>query len=135
MLRYLLDTNICIYIIKEKPAHTVEIFRQHPFGTIAVSTVTEAELAYGVSKSLFVDKNRTSLKKFLEPLTVIPFSSQSAYEFGRLRSYLEKKGSSIGPYDLMLASQALSDNLTLVTNNEFEFSRVPNLKIENWAKS
>lgn len=130
---YLLDTDICIYIIKKKyPSLTQKVMKQGPF-TIALSAVTVAELEYGVAKSLYPKRNRDTLLEFLTPFEIIPFSELDCENLGFLRAYLHKKGIPIGPYDLQIASQCISRDFCLVTNNVTEFKRVPGLKIENWT--
>jgi len=132
-MKYMLDTNICIYIIKQKPPQVMETFKKLQVGDVCISTITLAELEYGVAKSLYRGRNQAALAAFLVPLDIIPFSDKAAIAYGDVRAALEKKGRIIGPYDLLLASQALSEGLTLVTNNLSEFQRVPGLLVENWV--
>jgi tRNA(fMet)-specific endonuclease VapC len=134
MIEYLLDTNICIYIIKRKPVHVVEKFKSLAFGSIGISSITLAELQYGIMKSSFPDKNREALEIFLTPLEIVDFDYNATVEYGKIRADLEKKGTPIGPLDTLIASHALSLDLTLITNNEKEFNRITGLKIENWVK-
>jgi len=129
---FLIDTNICIYIIKENPKSTVEKIKTYEPFQIKISAITVAELEYGVSKSQNTDKNRKVLLKFLSSFEILPFDDQDAEYFGKIRSYLERLGKVIGPYDMQIAAQALSKKLILVTNNTNEFQRVPNLIPENW---
>jgi len=129
---FLIDTNICIYIIKENPKSTVEKIKTYEPFQIKISAITVAELEYGVSKSQNIDKNRKVLLKFLSSFDILPFDDQDAEYFGKIRSYLERLGKVIGPYDMQIAAQALSKKLILVTNNINEFQRVPNLILENW---
>ena len=131
-MRYLLDTNICIYVINERPARVIARFRKHPIGNVGVSSITAAELAYGVAKSGSV-RNREALEAFLLPLEVTPFDAQSALAYGEVRADLERRGSPIGPLDLLIAAHALSLGAVLVTNNLREFKRVGGLRCENWA--
>jgi len=131
---YLLDTNICIYIIKRKPAIVLEKFSQLPLGSVAISTITLAELEYGVQKSTNPEKNIEALTQFLVPLDILAFDYEATITYGKIRADLEKKGSLIGPLDTLIAAHALSLNMTLVTNNEKEFNRIAGLKIENWTK-
>lgn len=133
-MQYLLDTNICIYIIKNKPTQVFEKFISLEFGTVAISSITLAELNYGVQKSSNVDKNSEALIKFLTPIEILDFNYEATEEYGIIRSDLERKGMPIGPLDLLIAAHAKSLDIILVTNNENEFSRVAGLKIENWAK-
>jgi len=132
-MKYMLDTNMCIFLIKKKPARVLETFKQLPVGGLYLSTITVAELEYGVAKSSSRSKNQEALAAFLVPLEIIPFSEQAARVYGEVRAELEKKGEIIGPYDLLIASHALSKGLTLVTNNLDEFQRVPGLSVEDWS--
>jgi tRNA(fMet)-specific endonuclease VapC len=131
---YLLDTNICIYIIKKHPIKVLKKFEGYSLGTIAVSAITLAELYYGIMKSSNPDKNREALDKFLTPLEIVDFDFFAGLEYGKIRAELEKKGTPIGPLDTLIAAHAKSLNLVLVTNNEKEFQRISDLKIENWTK-
>lgn len=133
-MKYLLDTNICIYIINEKPENVLRKFEQYPVHDFAISSITHAELQYGVSKSEHEKRNQAALDEFLLPLTVLPFHGKSLVKsYGKIRRFLESKGKTIGPLDTLIAAHALSMDLTLLTNNVREFSRVPNLKCENWT--
>ena len=132
-MKYLLDTNTCIYIIKKKPPSAVERIRSKQPEDIAVSTVTIAELEYGVYRSQRVDQNRIALLEFLVPLTILDFDQAAAAVYGSIRSSIEARGTPIGPMDLLIAAQAMSHGLILVTNNEREFGRVDGLGIENWT--
>jgi len=131
-MKYLLDTNICIYIIKEKPVEVIGRFKAIKPGNIAISSITLAELQFGVMKSSNPSKNQEALHKFIIPLEIIDFDYAATIEYGRLRAHLESKGTPIGSMDTLIAAHALSKKLILVTNNVKEFSRVPELKIENW---
>lgn len=133
-MKYLLDTNICIYIIKKKPAIVIEKFITMPLGSIGISTITLAELQYGIRKSSNPEKNLTALNQFIIPLEVIDFDYNATIEYGFIRADLEKKGTPIGSLDTMIGAHAKSRGLTLVTNNEGEFERIFGLKIENWTK-
>ena len=124
-MKYLLDTNICIYIIKKKPENVFKKFTEMPFGSIGVSSITLAELQYGVMKSSNPIKNQDALEKFLTPLQIFDFGHEPAIIYGKVRAELEKKGTPIGPLDTLIASHAISLNLALVTNNEREFKRIP----------
>ena len=130
---FLIDTNICIFFIKRKPAEVVEKVKSFQPYQIKVSAITVAELEYGASKSKAIEKNRTVLLKFLSAFEVLPFDDQDAEYFGWIRTHLEKIGKVIGPYDMQIAAQALCKDLILVTNNVREFERVPGLSLENWA--
>ena len=129
---YLLDTNICIYLIKKKHIDLITtVMSKDPF-ELALSAVTVAELEFGVAKSLYPQKNRDILLEFLSPFQIVPFDEKDCENFGFIRAYLNKKGTPIGPYDLQIAAQCISRNYCLITNNIKEFERVPELKIENW---
>jgi tRNA(fMet)-specific endonuclease VapC len=131
---YLLDTNICIYIINQQPQSVIKkITKLNPY-EIKISSVTVSELEYGVSKSLYRDRNRTTLRNFLSPFEIIPFDFQDAEIYGLIRTELERQGAIIGPYDMQLAAQALTRDLIFVTNNTAEFSRIGKLKLENWVR-
>lgn len=132
-MKYLLDTNICIYIIKKKPAWVIDRFSSLDIDDIGVSSITSSELYYGVAKSQKQEQNRLALFEFFLPLNIVPYDQAASSSYGDVRAYLEKKGSLIGPLDLMIAAHALSLGLTLVTNNIKEFERIGNLNIENWA--
>jgi tRNA(fMet)-specific endonuclease VapC len=128
----MLDTNICIYIIKQKPEKVINRFRQLPISSLAISSITLSELEYGVMKSSKPDQNQIALSQFVAPLEIIPYGDDAAQYYGKLRAFLEKQVIPIGSLDMIIAAHALSINCILVTNNEKEFSRVPDLHIENW---
>jgi tRNA(fMet)-specific endonuclease VapC len=132
-MKVMLDTNICIYLIKQQPAAVIQRFVSHPVGDIGLSSITAAELAYGVSKSRHVSKNRHALEQLLGPLEIAQFDQAAAWSYGSLRAQLEAKGMPIGSMDLLIAAHALSLGVPLVTNNLHEFRRVPGLRLENWA--
>ncbi|TKB94576.1 MAG: type II toxin-antitoxin system VapC family toxin [Nitrospira sp.] len=132
-MKVMLDTNICIYLIKQRPPTVIDRFLSHPVGDIGVSSITVAELAYGVNKSRHTTKNRLALEQFLAPLDLAAFDQDAALSYGRLRALLEQKGSPIGSMDLLIAAHALSLGVRLVTNNLREFQRVPGLRLENWV--
>lgn len=132
-MKYLLDTNICIYIIKSKPAQVLQQFRSHAIGEIGVSSVTVAELAYGVAKSRHRGQNREALTQFLLSLTIANFDEEAASFYGSLRAALEQQGTPIGALDTLIAAHALSLDMILVTNNVREFDRVEGLEVVNWA--
>ncbi len=132
-MTYLLDTNICIYIIKKKVPSVLRRLRtKHP-EEVAVSTITQAELEYGVAGSKHPDQNRIALLQFLLPFQLLDFDQLAAVQYGPIRASLDAIGRPIGPMDMLLAAQARSRDLVLVTNNEREFRRVEGLKVENWA--
>jgi len=130
---YLLDTNICIYIINNRPKQVVDHIIKLKVHQVKLSSISLAELEYGVSKSKARDKNRQALIDFATPFDIIEFNDEDAEVFGIIRADLEKRGLVIGPYDMQIAAQAITRNLTLVTNNTAEFARIPNLKLENWV--
>lgn len=130
---YLLDTNICIYIIRNHPPQVIDRIKSCGVGDVAVSAITLAELEYGAAKSSRPDQNREALLVFASPLEILPFDDNAALHYGDIRTYLERSGQSIGAMDMLIAAHARSIPLTLVTNNTREFSRVPNLLVENWV--
>jgi tRNA(fMet)-specific endonuclease VapC len=132
-MRFLLDTNICIYLIKKKPPQVLQKFSVYSVGEIGISAISVAELQFGVQKSRYPTKNQRALEQFLIPLTIADFDHPAATTYGLIRTLLEGQGTPIGPLDRLIAAHALSLNVTLVTNNVREFSRVPNLKLINWA--
>jgi tRNA(fMet)-specific endonuclease VapC len=133
-VKYLLDTNTCIYIVNKKPPSAVNHIQSKQPDEVVISTITIAELEYGVYRSKHVDQNRIALLEFLVPFLILDFDQSAAAVYGSVRASLEQKGIPIGPMDLLLASQALSQHLILVTNNEREFRRVEGLQTENWAR-
>jgi tRNA(fMet)-specific endonuclease VapC len=128
----LLDTNICIYIINTKPTSVLARFRQQLAGSIGMCSVVAAELAFGVAKSNSA-RNRQALEMFLAPITILPFGAEASWVYGDLRADLERRGTSIGSLDTMIAAHALSLQAMLVTNNIREFSKVPGLQLDNWV--
>lgn len=130
---YLLDTNICIYIIKKKPFTVLKKLKTKKITEIGISVMTFAELQFGVEKSLAKERNQFALNQFLAPLEIFSFDAGTAIHYAKIRAELEKAGKPIGTFDMMIAAHALSLEATLVTNNEKEFSRVRELKIENWS--
>lgn len=133
-MRYMLDTNICIYIIKNKPESVVKELKRHDPMEICISAITYAELIHGVEKSMAVDKNRLALTLLLSNIEVLEFDINAANNYGKIRTYLEKQGTLIGPLDMMIAAHAQSLGYSIVTNNIKEFMRVPNLEVCNWVK-
>ena len=130
---YMLDTNICIYIIKQKPKDVIEKFRKLRNADICISSITYSELLYGAGKSTNIAKNLIALTMFLSNIEVLPYDENASVDYGLLRAKLEKEGTPIGPLDMLIAAHAKSLNMTLVTNNLKEFKRVKGLKLENWA--
>ena len=134
-MKYLLDTNTCIYVINKKPPSAVARIRSKHVEDVAVSTITIAELQYGVYRSRKTDQNRIALLQFLVPLIILDFDQGAAAVYGSIRGSLESRGTPIGPMDLLIAAQAMSQGLILVTNNGKGFSRVDGLETENWIDS
>ena len=130
---YMLDTNICIYLIKKRPPNLLEKFKSIRTKNICVSVVTYAELTYGVERSSSKKMNQKIVTGFISHLDVLPWDMDAADHYGKLRSGLEKKGTPIGNMDMLIASHALSEKCTLVSNNLRAFKRVPSLKYENWV--
>lgn len=128
---YLLDTNICIYIINNKPLHVFQRFQKYQLNEIAISSISAAELAFGVQKSGSL-RNRQALEKFLAPLDILPFTEECIWQYAQLRTDLQQQGKPIGSLDMLIAAHALSINATLVTNNTQEFERIQGLNLENW---
>lgn len=132
-MKYLLDTNICIFLIKNKPESVAAHFKKLVLGDVGISSITLAELHCGVEKSQQKEKNRQALDYFLLPLEICFFDDQAAHDYGITQAELEKKGTPIGPLNLLIAAHAKSLKLTLVTNNTKEFSRVHGLKLVDWV--
>lgn len=134
MMKYMLDTNICIYAIKHKPETVIKNFLSRDPEEICVSAVTYAELMHGVENCMAIEKNRIALSLFLSPITVLDFDASAAEEYGKIRAELERQGRSLGPMDMLIAGHAKSEGLVLVTNNTKEFCRVEGLMVEDWTK-
>jgi len=132
-MKFLLDTNICIYIIKRKPPQVLKKFKTFKINDLGLSSITLAELAFGVQLSRYPEKNQEALNEFLSPLEIIPFDDQAAFCYGEIRAYLQQKGLKIGAMDMLIAAQAKSLSIPLVTNNLKEFKRIPGLRLENWV--
>jgi tRNA(fMet)-specific endonuclease VapC len=133
MIRYILDTDISIYLLKGiAPKAANKIGRLTP-GDVGITTVTIAELLFGAEKSDHIEKNKSAIDRFISPLVILPFDTSAAARYGKIRKLLESKGTPIGSMDLMIAAIASSFDAILVTNNVKEFRRVPGLKVENWA--
>jgi tRNA(fMet)-specific endonuclease VapC len=133
-VRYMLDTNVCIFLIHKKAAGVLARLRQHAMGEIGVSTITVAELRYGADKSQRPAQNHAALDAFLAPLVRVGFDSAAADCYGPVRAELERLGMTIGPLDTLIAAHALSLDAILVTNNSAEFSRVSGLTLEDWTQ-
>ena len=133
-MRYLLDTNICIYLIKQKSSIILEkIKNAQPLG-VGISSITLSELEYGVQKSTLIDRNALNLLQFLTLFNVVPFDESAARIYGKIRATLERKGQLIGGMDMLIGAHSLSMNAILVTNNIREFKRIDGLQLENWTK-
>ena len=130
---YLLDTNICIFAIKRKPAKVFELIRDRTKEGLYISSLTVAELEFGVQNSEREEQNRIALLKFLSIFNILNFDDGDAIDYGKLKVDLRRKGESIGPIDMLLAAQALNKEMIFVTNNVKEFKRVKGLKIEDWS--
>jgi len=131
-MKIMLDTNICIYIIKRQPAAVLKHFIEYQVGDICISAITLSELRYGVAKSTHRDKNAKALAEFIVPLEVVPFDEAAALAYGDIRSNLEKAGTPIGSMDMLIAAHAVSLGIPLVTNNTREFLRIPVLNVIDW---
>ncbi len=132
-MQFMLDTNICIYLIKRKPPEVLKRLRTLPLGEAGISVITLAELTYGIAKSSQPEKNQDALSGFLAPMEIAPFDNLAAFHYGEIRAYLERHGKPIGSLDLLIAAHARSLNMTLITNNLREFKRIPGLQVDNWA--
>ena len=133
-MTYMLDTNICIYAIKNKPEKVIQKIKENWQDGLCISVITLAELEHGVEKSLYPERNRAALMGFISILDVLPFDDLAAVEYGRIRAYLQQTGRPIGTMDMLIAAHANAEGKILVTNNASEFERVPILRIENWAE-
>ena len=131
---YLLDTNICIFAINKRPVNVLETIKKKSKSGIYISSLTVAELEYGVENSNYIEDNRIALLKFLSIFNVLNFDDMDAAPYGKLKTKLKKNGQIIGPIDMLLAAQAISKELIFVTNNVGEFKRIDGLKIEDWTK-
>lgn len=129
----MIDTNICIYIMNQRPPGVINKFKNFEVGDIGVSSITVAELQYGVEKSGHPRMNQGRLDAFIAPFDIVGFDQSAASAYGGIRFQLEMQGQPIGPLDLLIAAQAVAGELILVTNNEKEFKRISGLKVQNWA--
>jgi len=129
----MLDTNICIYIIKNKPQSVKERFGEFEIGELCISTITISELMYGAFKSEHTEKNLKAIESFLLPFEIVDYDFRASMEYGKIRAYLEKKGRVIGNMDMQIAGHAFALDLVLVTNNTKEFERVEGLRLDNWV--
>jgi len=131
--RFLLDTYTCIFLIKRQPPTALAKLQSLDIASVAISSITLSELEYGVARSTRPQQNKLALAQFLAPLDVLPYDDAAAARYGTVRAYLESQGTPIGPLDTLIAAHALALGTVLVTNNESEFSRLPDLIIENWV--
>jgi tRNA(fMet)-specific endonuclease VapC len=131
-MKYMLDTNICVSLIRQKPAGLVARLTGHLPGEVGVSIITVAELSFGAQKSAQSRQNMLALEQFLLPLEVADFDRPASDTYGLIRAYLERSGNTIGSMDMLIGAHALSLEVTLATNNTREFERIPNLRIEDW---
>ena len=132
-MKYMLDTNICIYAIKHKPEIVIKRFLAHNPDEMCISAITYGELMHGVEKSQSTEKNRIALALFLSPITILEFGAEAAEEYGRIGAKNKKKGTPIGSMDLLIAAHAKAEQLIIVTNNTREFKRVEGLPVEDWT--
>jgi tRNA(fMet)-specific endonuclease VapC len=133
MTRYLLDTNICIYLIKKHPPEVLARFQQIQLKQLHIPTITLFELYYGIEKNNSQQRNLAALENFIAPLTIVDFTLDAAKKAAKIRDNLQKSGTPIGAYDIQIAAIAISLNMTLLTSNTREFERVKDLKLENWV--
>lgn len=132
-MKFMLDTNTCIYIIKQKPPKALKHFKAYSVGEIGISSITLAELRFGVEKSQYIQKNQEALDAFILPLEIADFDEKAAKSYGEIRASLEKAGNLIGSMDMLIGAHALSLGLTLVTNNTREFRKIKHLKVIDWT--
>lgn len=133
-MKLMLDTNICIYIIKQQPVAVLKRFLEYQIGDIGISSITLSELRYGVAKSTHQEKNAKALDEFITPLEVVSFDEEAAHVYGEIRATLEKAGTPIGAMDMLIAAHAVSLEIPLVTNNTREFERITSLNVVDWIK-
>lgn len=133
-MKYMLDTNICIYAIKHKPDTVIRNFLSHDPEELCISAITYAELMHGVEKSMAAERNRIAVSLFLSPITILQFDERAAEEYGRIKAELEKKGILIGSMDMLIAGHAKSRGLIIVTNNTGQFSCFAGLTVEDWSQ-
>jgi tRNA(fMet)-specific endonuclease VapC len=129
---YMLDTNICIYIVKKKTEHILKQLQKKRKRGLAISTITLAELEFGNENSMYKEKNKVALMEFLTIIDIKQFDEKAAKEYGIIKKDLKDQNCLIGPFDMLIGAHAKSLNMTLVTNNTKEFERIKDLKIENW---
>jgi len=131
-MKYMLDTNICIGLIRQKPPALIKRLTECAPGDVGISTITVAELIHGAQKSSQVEKNISALEQFLLPIEVADFDQPASVTYGLVRTFLEKAGNLVGSMDMLIGAHALSLDVVLVTNNLGEFKRIHNLKLEDW---
>lgn len=134
MLKYLLDTNIVIYVLKRRPAEVLAVFNTNA-SRMAISSITLSELMYGAEKSQNINRNLEAIEEFVSHLDVLPYDAKASQHYGQIKATLERKGEIIGENDIHIAAHAISQGLILVSNNLKEFNRVPNLALENWVET
>ena len=134
MLKYLLDTNIVIDVLKRRPVDVLAVFNTNA-SRMAISSITLSELMYGAEKSLNVNRNLEAIEEFVSHLDVLPYDAKASQHYGQIKATLERKGEIIGENDIQIAAHAISQGLILVSNNVKEFNRVPSLALENWVES
>ncbi|WP_281971747.1 MULTISPECIES: tRNA(fMet)-specific endonuclease VapC [unclassified Polynucleobacter] len=132
MLKYMLDTNIVIYVLKRRPIQVLDIFNQNT-NRMAISSITLSELIYGAEKSQNISKNLDAIEDFISHIEVLSYDQKTSQTYGQIKAKLEKNGEIIGENDIHIAAHAISQGLILVTNNLYEFRRVPHLSLENWV--
>lgn len=133
-MSYMLDTNICIYAMKNKPEQVLHRLKDHLHGGLYISSITLAELQHGVEKSAHPEKNAAALLRFISIMEVLPFDDLAAVEYGKICANLQRKETPIGTMDMLIAAHAITEDMILVTNNVREFERVEGIMIENWAE-
>lgn len=132
-MKYMLDTNICVYVIKKRPEQVLKKFMQYDPGELCISAITLAELEYGIENSSIPERNRLALAMFLSGIQILPFDDAAAEEYGKIRAALRRQGTPVGANDMLIAAHAKSKGLTIVTNNTREFDRIEGLTVANWA--
>ena len=133
-MKFLIDTNICIYIMNNHPPEVLPKFKSIGVGKVGISSITVSELHYGACKSNHIKKNIKRLDEFLSPFEILSYDENVSKYYGKIRSQLEKQGNIIGPLDMLIAAHALSNNLILITNNVKEFMQIKFLRVENWVE-
>lgn len=132
-MKYLLDTNICIYLINRNNERLIKRIERELTKDLAISVITLAELEYGVHNSKHVERNQAALINFLAPISILSFETEDAEQFGQIKSELKRRGRLISDLDILIAAQVMTRKLTLISNNIREFNRIPQLRVENWV--